>query len=266
MEGVQATFSRIEGPTGSRLKDGRVELLIFTSEGRALAGTVSISSPKEASSLSVSGFSRRLVADQPSAFDLSSKLGAYSSVEVRIQDPQNVSLDAKAADVRVAQDDRRITFSAPASALPGVKSGQLLNVVLRLKRTPDSFPLEFPVAHNVVYFADAKDTKVSVGMVGTPKSLPLSLSLIFSPALLEGFGAMSTKRPRLTATALMDGDTLPLHDMVCEIKGTSCKVRVSASAQIAQQIANGKGPWKLGLAFADDDAPTLEKSEIEISR
>jgi hypothetical protein len=266
MQGVQAIFNRIDAPSGRRTPDGRVDLTVFTSEGSVQAGTVAITRTKEPATVTAQGFSRRLVADQVSTFDLGTPLGAYSSAEVHIQNPQNTKFDVNVTDLRIAQDERRVSFTPPGSAFMGMKAGELLNVIFRVKRSPDSQFIDIPVAKNVVYFPSADAMKVGIAFVGGGKTLPLSMNLNFSSAVMDGFSALAAKRVRIIATATLDGEQLPLHDSICELTKNTCRLKITGSPGVTKKIADSKNNWKVQLAFADEDAPSFDKPELEITR
>jgi len=267
MEGVHAAFDAIQEPSGSRIsrKDGSVAVVIFTSEGRVQAGIAKIAPPKNRVALTATGLIRRLVAGEPSAFDLSARIGAYNNIEARIHDPSNVAFNAKSTDVRIAQDDRRVTVTFPATALPGIKTGQLIDVTLQLKRTPDSQPVELILGRNMIYFASADEARATNKLVGAPKTLPLEVDVRFSPAVLEGFGALAEKKAHISVQAEISGNTLALDDSSCNVRNASCRIKITAPASVAKSIAEAKDPWRLSLKFVDPDGPLLSPPEMEIS-
>lgn len=264
MGGIHASFNRVSRPNGSVLRDGRADIVVFTSEGKAIAGTAVIFMAESLSAVASGSFARRIVAGEETSFDLSSKIVGYSVAEVFIGDPLNEAFSAKVSEVKVALDGRRVSFTLAVAALNGVKSGQLVNVSLKVKRTPSGSLIDIPVARNIVYFSDPKDARVGAAIAG--KVLPLNLTLTFPSSVLEGFGGLASRRVGIAAMASTPSGERELLASTCQLSGNSCKVKVSASSEVAKEIALLKGSWRLILRFADSDVPELEPAAVDISK
>jgi len=266
MGGVRAVFDSIEAHNSAK-GDGVANLMLITSEGAALAGRVHITAAKGPETVTSQGFGRRLVAGNPYSVDLSQAVTEYSDAVIVVSSPKDATLNASIPDTIISRDGRRVSFTLAATAVPKLATGDLVDVVLSVKRSPGAQPSIISVAKNVVFFKSSDDGQVQVSFVAQGKTLPLGVQLKFPKPVIQGFAALADGHPRMKATViLVNNDQLPLSDMQCNITKEACTVQLSAPPATMNKINNEASAPKVRFEFVDDDVPPLNPSLLPFSR
>lgn len=215
MEGILARFDRVSEPTTVKTTKSRdVDLVVWTSEGRARAGRVEIASAskQDAQPLTARPERNRVVVDETTDISLSAPLNGFHSVEARLRSLA-LSVPPTPLGVQISRDFKTVVVLLPDSNKPAnIKNGEEVGLELAVKKGANEDPVPIPLVGKVVYFDAPASAQVTVNQIKpSAEVLPARLEIKLPLRVAQAFKGFDPLRMRLTAKAKnLANTTLPV--------------------------------------------------------
>lgn len=259
MRGVQAVFEHVSAPRGSVVKSGKVDLTIFTSNGKAHFGTAKVLGATDAlSPLIVVAAAPRVIVSEPYAFEFGFPLQNFSSVTAFLTDPDAQGAATIPVAIQLAEDGRRASVKFPEHT--AYKHGIVVNVNVSVVDAPNRPPRNAVIRKGVRYFS--KEPVVSASVIGKANQLKTEILLKFESALLLSYPELKLKPVFVNSYVMLD-NRYDLQPTLCKIANEVCTIQLPIPDQVIKSAQEAK-KFTVNIDLSGSDVPKVTPVVISI--